>query len=158
MDLAYVKKIIKLVEKSDVDEIEIEEEGKKIRVAKHRNSQAVYQIPNFPQLTQPVGAPAFPAVSSSAEVSSPLPAKTEVKYHEIRSPIVGTFYRAPAPDAEVYVEVGQEVKPGSVLCIVEAMKLMNEIESDVEGKVVKVLAENGKPVEYNQVLFLIDRS
>ncbi|MBI3585630.1 MAG: acetyl-CoA carboxylase biotin carboxyl carrier protein [Ignavibacteriales bacterium] len=155
MDLAYVKKVIKLVEKSDVDEIEIEEEGKKIRVAKHRNSQAVYQIPNLSLPAQPVGAPALPAASQTAEIPPP---KTEVKYHEIRSPIVGTFYRAPAPDAEVYVEIGQEVKPGSVLCIVEAMKLMNEIESDVEGKVVKVLAENGKPVEYNQLLFLIDRA
>lgn len=155
MDLAYVKKVIKLIEKSDVDEIEIEEEGKKIRVAKHRNSQAVYQIPNLSLPAQPVGTPVLPAVAQSAEIPPP---KTEVKYHEIRSPIVGTFYRAPAPDAEVYVEVGQEVKPGSVLCIVEAMKLMNEIESDVEGKIVKVLAENGKPVEYNQLLFLIDRS
>lgn len=158
MDLAYVKKVIKLVEKSDVDEIEIEEEGKKIRVAKHRNSQAVYQIPTASLPFQPALTSAPPAMSQSAEAPPPVPAKTEVKYHEIRSPIVGTFYRAPAPDAEVYVEVGQEVKPGTVLCIVEAMKLMNEIESDVEGKIVKILAENGKPVEYNQVLFLIDQS
>ncbi|MBI3579425.1 MAG: acetyl-CoA carboxylase biotin carboxyl carrier protein [Ignavibacteriales bacterium] len=157
MDLAYVKKVIKLVEKSDVDEIEIEEEGKKIRVAKHRNSQAVYQIPAAQSPFQPALTSASPAMSQSAE-APPAPAKTEVKYHEIRSPIVGTFYRAPAPDAEVYVEAGQDVKPGTVLCIVEAMKLMNEIESDVEGKIVKVLAENGKPVEYNQVLFLIDQS
>jgi acetyl-CoA carboxylase biotin carboxyl carrier protein len=76
--------------------------------------------------------------------------------HEIRSPIVGTFYRAPAPDADSYVQVGAVVSPGSVLCIVEAMKLMNEIESDVGGKIVKILVENGKPVEYNQPLFLIE--
>jgi acetyl-CoA carboxylase biotin carboxyl carrier protein len=78
--------------------------------------------------------------------------------HEIKSPIVGTFYRAPAPDADSYVQVGDNISVGSVLCIVEAMKLMNEIESDVSGKIVKVLVENGKPVEYNQPLFLIKTS
>jgi acetyl-CoA carboxylase biotin carboxyl carrier protein len=76
--------------------------------------------------------------------------------HEIRSPIVGTFYRAPAPDADAYVNIGDMVSSGTVLCIVEAMKLMNEIESDVSGKIVKILVENGKPVEYNQPLFLIE--
>jgi acetyl-CoA carboxylase biotin carboxyl carrier protein len=78
--------------------------------------------------------------------------------HEIHSPIVGTFYRAPAPDADPYVQVGDSISSGSVLCIVEAMKLMNEIESDVNGKIVKILVENGKPVEYNQPLFLIQLS
>ncbi|GBD89327.1 biotin carboxyl carrier protein of acetyl-CoA carboxylase [bacterium BMS3Abin04] len=77
--------------------------------------------------------------------------------HEIRSPIVGTFYRAPAPDADTYVQVGDRLSEGSVLCIVEAMKLMNEIESDVSGKVVKILVENATPVEYNQPLFLIEK-
>jgi acetyl-CoA carboxylase biotin carboxyl carrier protein len=78
--------------------------------------------------------------------------------HEIKSPIVGTFYRAPAPDADAYIQVGDSISAGSVLCIVEAMKLMNEIESDVSGKVIKILVENGKPVEYNQPLFLIQMS
>ncbi len=147
MDISYIKKIIKLLEKSEVDEIEIEEEGKRIKVARSRNSVPTYQVPSQPASNQP------------AEVSAtaPSPTKVEPHHHEIRSPIVGTFYRAPAPDAESYVEVGQTVKPGTVLCIVEAMKLMNEIESDVEGKVVKILAENGKPVEYNQLLFLIEK-
>lgn len=153
MDLAYIKKVIKLVEKSEVDEIEIEEEGKKIRVAKHRNSQAGFPLP----AAYPVPAPA--AVTHSPAPVAPLPAvKPEKKYHEVKSPIVGTFYRAPAPDAANYVEVGQDVKVGTVLCIVEAMKLMNEIESDVGGRLVQVLAENGKPVEYNQVLFHIEPS
>jgi acetyl-CoA carboxylase biotin carboxyl carrier protein len=157
MDLAYVKKVIKLIEKSDVDEIEVEEEGKKIRVAKHKNQQptffqaAVQPSPQFPQST---AAPS-PAVASA---QIPPSGKPEVKYHEVRSPIVGTFYRAPAPDAEPYIEIGQNVTVGSVLCIVEAMKLMNEIESDVSGRLVQVLVENGKPVEYNQVLFLIEKS
>ena len=79
-----------------------------------------------------------------------------INAHEIRSPIVGTFYRAPSPDSDNFVEVGNMVSPGSVLCIVEAMKLMNEIEADVSGKIIKILVENGKPVEYNQPLFLIE--
>jgi acetyl-CoA carboxylase biotin carboxyl carrier protein len=159
MDLAYVKKVIKLIEKSDVDEIEIEEEGKKIRVAKHKNSQPMYiaQMASQGPLAVPQAQP-NPASASSAVPQASVAAKPETKYHEVRSPIVGTFYRAPAPDAEVYVEVGQNVSVGSVLCIVEAMKLMNEIESDVGGRIAQVLVENGKPVEYNQVLFLIEQS
>jgi acetyl-CoA carboxylase biotin carboxyl carrier protein len=164
MDLAYIKKVIKLIEKSEVDEIEIEEEGKKIRVAKSRNTQAQYIVPMPPQvlggyppsMQAPAGAPT-PA-SSPGPQQSQAAAKPESKLHEVRSPIVGTFYRAPAPDAEPYVEIGQAVSVGSVLCIVEAMKLMNEIESDVPGKVVQVLVENGKPVEYNQVLFMIEKA
>ena len=151
MDLAYIKKVIKLVEKSEVDEIEIEEDGKKIRVAKHRNSQVGF----LPQSTYAVPSP---VIQSAAPAVPPPAPKPEKKYHEVKSPIVGTFYRAPAPDAANYVEIGQDVNVGSVLCIVEAMKLMNEIESDLEGRVVQILAENGKPVEYNQVLFLIDPS
>ncbi|MFH0990532.1 MAG: acetyl-CoA carboxylase biotin carboxyl carrier protein [bacterium] len=161
MDLAYIKKVIKLVEKSEIDEIEIEEEGKKIRVAKGKSGQIIYQqVPYPPQAPYAPPAPPTPAEPApqpkppvESEVSKPV-----ISYHEIRSPIVGTFYRAPAPDAAPYVEVGQHVKSGAVLCIVEAMKLMNEIESDVEGKVLKVLVENGKPVEYNQVLFHIEKS
>lgn len=162
MDLAYVKKVIKLIEKSDVDEIEIEEEGKKIRVAKHKNSQPVYiaqaanQAPAAAPLTQQSTA-GQASVPSSAPPQPQSPAKTEARLHEVRSPIVGTFYRAPAPDAENYVEVGQTVSVGKVLCIVEAMKLMNEIESDVNGRIAQTLVENGKPVEYNQVLFLIEK-
>ena len=152
MDLAYVKKVIKLIEKSDVDEIEIEEEGKKIRVAKHKNQQPTYiQAAVQPPVASPQFSQSIPSPSSAA-----VPA--EAKYQEVRSPIVGTFYRAPAPDAEPYIEIGQNVSVGSVLCIVEAMKLMNEIESDVSGRLVQVLVENGKPVEYNQVLFLIEKA
>ncbi len=162
MDLAYVKKVIKLIEKSEVDEIEIEEEGKKIRVAKHKNSQPPYvaqaglQNPAVaPQTQQLTVNPS--ALPSSALPPAQSPVKTEARLHEVRSPIVGTFYRAPAPDAESYVEVGQTVSVGKVLCIVEAMKLMNEIESDVNGRIAQILVENGKPVEYNQVLFLIEK-
>lgn len=164
MDLAYIKKVIKLIEKSEVDEIEIEEEGKKIRVAKNRNSQsqyftpAAFQIPMMYPPGQQVPAASSPPASASGSPQTQPASKPEPKLHEVRSPIVGTFYRAPAPDAEPYIEVGQNVSVGSVLCIVEAMKLMNEIESDVSGRVAQVLVENGKPVEYNQVLFLIENA
>jgi acetyl-CoA carboxylase biotin carboxyl carrier protein len=149
MDLSYVKKIIKLVENSAVDEVEIEQDGNRIRVARSRATVIQAAVAAAP-------APAvLPATVSHAPAESPK--KAEKSYHEVRSPIVGTFYRAPSPDADSYVEVGQSVKVGSVLCIVEAMKLMNEIESDAEGTIVKILVENGKPVEYNQVLFWVER-
>jgi acetyl-CoA carboxylase biotin carboxyl carrier protein len=159
MDISYIKKIIKLVENSHIDELELEEEGAKIRVARNRHSNNSVPAGNPGQLTPPQSLMPFPAVhrpeqATPAQGSAP----PEPKHHEIRSPIVGTFYRAPAPDAEPYIEVGQMVKVGTVLCIVEAMKLMNEIESDAEGKIVKILAENGKPVEYNQALFLVEQA
>lgn len=152
MDLNFIKKLIKLVENSDVTDLEIEESGTRIKVAKKIR---VSQLP-----VQNV-SPVLPAAASAqqAEQKEAKSAQDEAEvssgYHEIKSPIVGTFYRAPAPDADFYVQIGDTVSPGSVLCIVEAMKLMNEIESDVSGKIVKILVENGKPVEYNQPLFLI---
>jgi acetyl-CoA carboxylase biotin carboxyl carrier protein len=152
MDLSYLKKLIRIVEHSSVDEIEVEEEGLRVRVAKssnHTSSGANAQI--VPQIAQS----AAPAGQSSAPPAVQQ-APAEAKFHEIKSPIVGTFYRSPAPDAESYVEVGQIVQPKQVLCIIEAMKLMNEIESDVAGRIVKINVDNGKPVEYNQVLFLIE--
>lgn len=165
MDISFIKKMIKIVENSNVEEIELEEEGKRIRISRGKNTGLIpsYPMPiaglppgyfNF-QAPQPhPTAPAGEAPASAA-AEPPSPSKAEPQYHEIRSPIVGTFYRAPSPDAEAYVEVGQSIKPGDVLCIVEAMKLMNEIESDISGEIVKVLVDNAKPVEYNQVLFLI---
>ena len=154
MDLALLKKLIRIVERSSVDEIEVEEDGLRMRVAKnaHNNAQ--------PAAAAVASASAgLPAVAQDghqgAEVSA-APVKPEDSYHAIRSPIVGTFYRAPAPDADPYIEVGQIVQPKTVLCIIEAMKLMNEIESDVSGRIMKILVENGQPVEYNQPLFMIE--
>ena len=147
MELGYLKKLIRLLEQSAVDEIEVEEEGTKIRISKHSAGAAVV----YPsQVAQPLTQPPTPAAESSP------PPKPEAKYHEVKSPIVGTFYRAPAPDADPYVEVGQAVQSGTVLCIIEAMKLMNEIECDVAGRIVKIGVENGQPVEYNQTLFFIE--
>jgi acetyl-CoA carboxylase biotin carboxyl carrier protein len=155
MDLNYIKKLVKLVAESGVDEIEIEEEGKKVRIAKNR----VQAVP-APFTAAPAGvevvvpapqAQAGPAAAPASGAASHTPT-----LHKVRSPIVGTFYRAPAPDAAPFIQVGSQVKAGSVLCIVEAMKLMNEIESDVSGTIVNILVENGQPVEYDQPLFLVE--
>lgn len=150
MDLNLIKKLVKLIETSEVTDLEVEENGTKIRVAKK------VRIAQMPVQAAHYSAPPPQTQTEVKEIkAAPKEDETSAGLHEIKSPIVGTFYRAPAPDADSYVQVGDMVAPGSVLCIVEAMKLMNEIESDVSGKIVKVLAENGKPVEYNQPLFLI---
>jgi acetyl-CoA carboxylase biotin carboxyl carrier protein len=146
MDLNLIKKLVRIVDTSEITDLEVEENGLRIKIAKKlRNNQA-----------SSVSVPILqPETSGNAAGMSVPVQETDVNVHEIKSPIVGTFYRAPAPDADPYVQVGEIVAPGTVLCIVEAMKLMNEIESDVSGKIIRILCENGKPVEYNQPLFLI---
>ncbi len=156
MDLNLIRKLVKIVDTSGITDLEIEEDGLRIKVAKKiRNNQANSQ-PQMIVQSESVAAP----VSSTAVTEEKAPTEKSEEptgnIHEINSPIVGTFYRAPAPDADPYVQVGDSVSSGTVLCVVEAMKLMNEIESDVSGKVVKILVENGKPVEYNQPLFFIE--
>ncbi|MGD0338093.1 MAG: acetyl-CoA carboxylase biotin carboxyl carrier protein [Bacteroidota bacterium] len=162
MDLSYLKKLIKLVETSGIGELELEEEGSKIRIAKppHNSSPApVHSLPvstAFHQSPPVMPAAADPRISAAPE--EPIkPPEPQANIHEVKSPIVGTFYRAPAPDADPYVQIGQIVDVGTVLCIVEAMKLMNEIESDIAGRIVKICVENGQPVEYNQTLFHIEK-
>jgi acetyl-CoA carboxylase biotin carboxyl carrier protein len=156
MDLDLIKKLVKIIDASGVTDLEIEENGMKVKLAKKiRNTQVVSQT----QIPLPSAQPVQQATETKAvepEKSKKEAEELPSNLHEIRSPIVGTFYRAPGPDADSYVQVGSEVSAGSVLCIVEAMKLMNEIESDVSGKIAKILVENGKPVEYNQPLFLIE--
>ncbi len=164
MDLAYLRKLIKILDQSNMTEMEIEEEGIKLRLAKSSNSKAGdYTVVPAPYYQMPATTPQQQAAPPPAQTGTAETPKTEEKkaepsisYYEVKSPIVGTFYRAPAPDADPYVEVGQEVEPGTVLCIIEAMKLMNEIECDVKGKIVKIMVENAQPVEYNQTLFLIE--
>jgi len=155
MDLDLIKKLVKIVDSSSVTDLEIEENGLKVKIAKKiRSSQVVTQAQIPIASAQPLMQQAAGVEQTAKQMAEAEP--TAANLHEIRSPIVGTFYRAPAPDADSYVQVGAIVSPGSVLCIVEAMKLMNEIESDISGKVVKILVESGKPVEYNQPLFLIE--
>lgn len=159
-DLKYIKKLIKVLDMCNVSEIEIEEEGTRIRLVKDRKitgdaPQAISYVP-IPQQSAEVMVAQPETKKEEVEVEREV--KEEKKLYEVHSPIVGTYYQSPSPEADPYVTVGQHVKPGTVLCIIEAMKLMNEIESEVSGKVVKVLVENGKPVEYNQPLFLIELS
>jgi acetyl-CoA carboxylase biotin carboxyl carrier protein len=157
MDLNLIKKLVKIVDTSGVTDLEIEEDGLRIKVAKKIKNNLGNTQPQMVVQTESVNTSA-PPVAAATEVAAPADqSETSAgNFHEINSPIVGTFYRAPAPDADPYVQVGDSVSPGTVLCVVEAMKLMNEIESDIAGKVVKIFVENGKPVEYNQPLFFIE--
>ncbi len=154
LDLSLVKKLIKIIESSDVNEIELEEAGVKIRVARNPQTTAVITTPvhHSANITQPQINSNIGQSDSKVEKTS----EQNVKLHEVKSPIVGTFYRSSSPDSPSFVEVGSKVSTGNVLCIIEAMKLMNEIQSEVSGKIVKILVENGKAVEYNQPLFLIE--
>ena len=152
MDLNLVKKLVKIATSNDISGLEIEENGFRVKIDKE--TKTVHTTVAQPQFSVPVPSNNNPE-PAAAEAKKP---EAEENLHEIKSPIVGTLYRAPAPDADPYIQVGDTVSVGSILCIVEAMKLMNEIESDVSGKVVKILAENGRPVEYNQPLFLIQPS
>jgi acetyl-CoA carboxylase biotin carboxyl carrier protein len=159
MDLNYVRKLVKLLAESAVDEIEIEEEGKKIRVAKNPHALTASPAPYALQ-GAPLPAPGTSPLPSSLPDAGGLPAPpvAATPFHEIKSPIVGTFYRSPAPDAASFIQVGSVIRPGAILCIIEAMKLMNEIEADIAGKIVKIMVENGQPVEYDQTLFLVEKS
>lgn len=155
MDLNLIKKLVKIFNASDISELEVEKDGLRIRIGKQFENVTVPVVPQV--TTQNIAQPVAETTKTGTETKITEQEST-ANLHEIYSPIVGTFYRAPAPDADPYVKVGDSVSKGSVLCIVEAMKLMNEIESDVNGKIVKIIADNGNPVEYNQPLFLIETS
>jgi acetyl-CoA carboxylase biotin carboxyl carrier protein len=151
MDLRKLKKLIDLVQESGIGEIEITEGEEKVRIS--RQAAAPPMVLAAPAAMQPMGfaPPAAPAGEAAAA-----PAAPEAKGHQLKSPMVGTFYRAPSPGAPSFVEIGQSVSKGQTLCIIEAMKLLNEIESDAAGTVRAILVENGQPVEYGQPLFLIE--
>lgn len=150
MDLNLIKKLIKIVEQSEITELSVQEGELKVSISKNIEGQK-YAVIGAPPVHQVQSAP---ATAQPAKETAP-PVNTNL--HEVKSPIVGTFYQASSPDAEPFVKVGDTVKPGTVLCIVEAMKLMNEIECDVAGRIVKILVNNASPVEYNQPLFLIEK-
>jgi len=162
MDLNYLKKLIKILDTSNVAEIEIEEEGTRIKLSKPKPKIAANTSPVNVSNYHP-SLPSSNAVSGMSEDSTKGEViRTEIPKSEnileVKSPMVGTFYRAPSPDADSYVNIGSNVSPGSVLCIIEAMKLMNEIEAEVSGRIVQILVDNGQPVEYNQPLFLIEKN
>lgn len=162
MDLREIRQLIKMVDGSNISELEIEEDGRKLRIAKSAISDnGASRYSTDMHMISAMQQPIHVAAAQPGALAIPLPVKEEpapaANIFEIRSPMVGTFYRAPSPDADPYVEIGQSVSVGQPLCIVEAMKLLNEIESEVAGKIIKILIENAQPVEYNQVLFLIEK-
>ncbi len=153
-----IRRLVKIVEESNIGELEITRWGRTIKISK--GISGVPAVNNSGSLYHAAPPQPLPAVlsgqSTPAETTpEPVPVKTASGV-EMKSPMVGTFYLAPAPDADAYVEVGKVVKKGQVLCIIEAMKLMNEIESEYDGKIVEILVENAQPVEYNQPLFLVE--
>lgn len=155
MDLRKLKTLIDLVSESNVSELEITEAEGKVRIVKS-GGNVVQQFVAAPvqAAPAPVQAAAAPAAASAAPAELPAPAA--VTGHQVKSPMVGTFYRASSPGAKPFIEVGDQVKEGDTLCIIEAMKILNEIEADKSGTVTRILAENGQAVEYGQPLFVIE--
>ena len=161
MDLQHIKQILDLVREHELSEFEIEHEGLRLKVRKDTNGAHSITLPG-PVAMAPLVAPAAGAAIAPAAAPAALPApaaaeavETEIELAVVKSPIVGTFYRSSEPGASPFVEVGSTVKKGEVLCIIEAMKLMNEIDSEYDGEVVNIYVENGQPVQYGERLFAI---
>ncbi|MGA4637380.1 acetyl-CoA carboxylase biotin carboxyl carrier protein [Pseudomonas solani] len=152
MDIRKVKKLIELLEESGIDELEIREGEESVRISRHSKqaamAQPIYAAPMAAPAPAPVAAPVAPAADAA-------PAAKKLNGTVVRSPMVGTFYRAASPTSANFAEVGQTVKKGDILCIVEAMKMMNHIEAEASGVIESILVENGQPVEYDQPLFTI---
>jgi acetyl-CoA carboxylase biotin carboxyl carrier protein len=153
-----IRRLVKIVEESNIGELEVSRWGRTIKISKFPINSHPYGN-SAPASTASV-MPAMPVQSATAETKPPeaKPQSESKKAAEIKAPMVGTFYRSPAPDADPYVEVSQVIKKGQVVCIIEAMKLMNEIEAELDGRIVEVLVENGQPVEYNQPLFRLEQN
>jgi len=157
MDLSFIKSLIKAVDQSSIDSVDIERGGTRVRISKTPpagtgQAPTVYASPPAPA-PAPTSAPAGQAGAAPGGDGG---AEPDSRLVDVASPMVGTFYAAPAPDAPAYVKVGQKVGVGDTLCIIEAMKLMNELEAEVAGTIVEICAQNAEPVEYGQVLFRID--
>lgn len=153
MDLKHIKSLLQLISEADVNEVYIEEGDFKIKIKK-RSDAPVYSAPAPAQA--PVASVVVPSAPAAQPASAPSPAAAASTTSSIKSPIVGTFYSAASPDAKAFVSVGDVISKGQPLCIIEAMKIMNEIESDMSGKVVAILVKNGQPVEFDQPLFEIE--
>jgi len=147
MDIRKVKKLIELLEESGISEIEISEGEESVRISRYPKPGVTTSV----VATAPAAAPAAAAPTVAAAAPAP-----PVRGQQVTAPMVGTFYSGPAPGAKPFVEIGTEVKPGDTLCVIEAMKMMNQIESEYAGRVVSVLVENGSPVEFGQPLFVIE--
>jgi acetyl-CoA carboxylase biotin carboxyl carrier protein len=161
MDIKQIQDLIKFVSKSGVNEVSIEEKDFKITIKTTEQPTYVTATAPQPQLQQPahhlqtVAAPSAPVNTTAPNTNN---VEDDAKYITIKSPMIGTFYRSSSPDKPNFINVGDEIATGQVLCIIEAMKLFNEIEAEISGKIVKVLVDNSQPVEYDQPLFLVDPS
>lgn len=160
IDLDFLERLIRTVDESGIDSIEIERGGTRIRVAKSPTGTVMAGPPQGGYYSAPPAAPAPSSGSTTGAASTDVAPQDEVAptLREITSPMVGTFYRAPNPESPSFVEVGSSVGKGDTLCIIEAMKLMNELEAEVEGVIAEICVENGDPVEYGQVLFRLEAS
>jgi len=150
MDPKHLKRIVEIMNQNDLAEIEIEEEGKRLRLRKREGGATVVHAS-----PAPAASPPPPAAASAAAVEAEPAVEGADELHTITAPMVGTFYRAPAPEADSYVEVGKRVNPEAVVCILEAMKVMNEIKAECSGEIVKICVQNGEAVEYDQPLFMV---
>jgi len=168
MDLNQIKQILDLVREHELSEFEIEHDGLRLKIRKDANGAHVVTlpapvvpamvVPGAAAVAQPVAAPAVATPTAAAPPAADAAADTEIELAVVKSPIVGTFYRSSEPGAPPFVDIGTTVKKGQVLCIIEAMKLMNEITSEYDGEVVSAYVENGKPVQYGERLFAIRTS
>jgi acetyl-CoA carboxylase biotin carboxyl carrier protein len=154
MDLRKIKTLIDLVEQSGISELEVKEGEESVRISRHPPAMAMPQFYAAPSAAMP--GPAAPAPVGGGEKPAAAPPSPASQKHYVRAPMVGTFYRSPSPGAKSFVELGQTVKQGQTLCIIEAMKMLNQIEADRSGVVAEILAENGQPVEFDQPLFVIE--
>jgi acetyl-CoA carboxylase biotin carboxyl carrier protein len=154
MNLEEIKDLIKLVSKSGLGKVEIEREGFRISIKGSQTEPIMYQA--APMVAAPVAAAPAPVATSAAPASTENNSNDDSKYITIKSPMIGTFYRTPGPDKDAFVNVGDNIQKGDKVCIIEAMKTFNEIESEISGKIVKVLVDNASPVDYDQPLFLVD--
>ena len=152
MDIRKVKQLIELLEESGISEIEISEGEESVRISRYPKPGTVTATAPAAPPAPPAPATAAPPVAAPAAEAPPPPARGQ----QVTAPMVGTFYSGPAPGSKPFVEIGTEVKPGDTLCVIEAMKMMNQIESEFAGRVVSILVENGSPVEFGQPLFLIE--
>jgi acetyl-CoA carboxylase biotin carboxyl carrier protein len=155
MDIRKIKKLIELLDESGVAEIEIHEGEESVRISRHSPAPAVMQMPQgayaqpYAPVSAPVAAPAEAPVAAEAEPE-------KITGHEVKAPMVGTYYSAPSPGAPLFAEVGQKVNKGDTICIIEAMKLLNQIEADVSGTIKAICVENGEPLEYGQTICIIE--
>lgn len=155
MDIRKIKKLIELLEESNIGELEIKEGEESVRIARNSGTTQYFTSPGFAAPQAPMVAPA-PVAAAPVAAAPVAPAAPAISGHVVKSPMVGTFYRAPSPGAAEFVQIGKTVKAGDVICIIEAMKMMNQIEADKAGTITAILVEDGNPVEFDQPLVTIE--